>query len=243
MSRIPPPSQKASRLLAVVADAIGREEMRADRPWTFLSYSAALERLGVAKPKFRPGSRLQRHGLNELNEWTREFAALPKIAALIVEEKTMRPNPKFAESHGVPTEGAGWLDWWIEEANRSIRYDWSPFLEAGTALKPHRQHRQHLLAEEAPALAPDERDILRWLAAGQTEAEILRLHPELRAIDIRSVLRRAADRLQPRPTARLGEEPRSTLAARWAGKFELPEADASDPRLTYLLERYRRNRE
>ncbi len=34
----------------------------------------------------------------------------------------------------------------------------------------------------------------------------------------------------------------SRLAERWAGKFQLPTPDSSDPRLTFLLGRYLRDR-
>ncbi|ACB76286.1 hypothetical protein [Opitutus terrae] len=54
---------------------------------------------------------------------------------------------------------------------------------------------------------------------------------------------RAAKALRSRPRTWMdGHEP-SALAQRWAGKFTLPEDDPSDPRLVYLLERYRRLRE
>ena len=39
-----------------------------------------------------------------------------------------------------------------------------------------------------------------------------------------------------------GESRLSTAASRWAGKFKLPEPDPSDPRMSYLLERYLRHR-
>ena len=34
----------------------------------------------------------------------------------------------------------------------------------------------------------------------------------------------------------------STFANRWAGKLKLPEPDPNDARLTYLIEKYERNR-
>jgi hypothetical protein len=35
-------------------------------------------------------------------------------------------------------------------------------------------------------------------------------------------------------------EKKSSFAERWKGKFQLPPPDPNDPRLTYLLDRYRR---
>ena len=239
MPAIPPPTPKARRLLAVIADGIARDEIRENRPWTFLSYSTALARLEAPKPEFRPGTRLQKHGLNELNDWTREFSHLPKIAALIVEKKTMRPNPRFAESHGIATEGTTWLDWWMDQANRSIRYDWSPYVSANE-YSDALVKSPFEVAEGARAVVPDARDILRWLAAGSSEADILQQHPELTVADIRASLNRAARLLDRRSSGRHPGE--SRFSQRWAGKFKLPDPDPSDPRLTYLLERYLRNR-
>ena len=155
----------------------------------------------------------------------------------------MHPNPRFAESHGISTDGTAWLDWWKEQATLSIRFDWSPYVEDLKALANIAPDFPGFVAEDREVLAPDVRDILRWLAAGQSEVEILRHHPELTAADIREILARAADRLKEplHPWSR-SQSP-STLASRWAGKFTLPDDDPSDARLTYLLERYRRHRE
>lgn len=243
MSRIPPPSPKARRLLGVIAESIARGEIREGRPWTFLSYSGALEKLHEPKPAFRPGSRLQKRGLDDLNDWTREFAELPKVAALIVDKKTMRPNAQFARSHDVNTEGTAWLDWWIEQANLSIRFDWTPYADATIAESYPANISGWSVAEDAHAVAPDVRNILRWLAAGQSEADILRQHPELTISDIRASLARAAETLPPSVNPGPRQDAPSTLASRWAGAFSLPDADPSDPRLTYLLERYHRHRE
>lgn len=239
MSRIPPPSPQGRRLLGVIAESIRHGKIREDRPWTFLSYSGALEKLNEPKPGFRPGSRLQKRGLDDLNDWTREFPELPKVAALIVDKTTMRPNAQFAQSHDVNTEGTAWLDWWIEQANRSIRFDWAPYVDPTTAQRRPADVIGWGVEEDAHAVAPDVRDILRWLAAGQSEADILRLHPDLTVTDIRASLAHAAERMGNLDARRV-VRPRPTFAQRWKGKFELPEPDPSDPRLTYLLERYHR---
>lgn len=263
MTRVPPPSQKAIRLLAVIAGEIERGEIRENRPWTFLSDSTALERLGVQKPKFRPGRRLQQHGLDDLNEWTREFPTLPKIAALIVEQKTMRPNPQFAASHGVNTHGTAWLDWWIDQANRSIHYDWSPFLGDAVAENVPAVGTWPIVAEDGGAdiryldfieLERGPRgteafvrgtgiavqQVLAWLASGQTESDILQQHPSLHREQIQASLAFAAEQVG-RPAGLPVRKP--TFAQRWKGRFELPDPDPSDPRLTYLLEKYTRHRQ
>lgn len=77
-------------------------------------------------------------------------------------------------------------------------------------------------------------DVLGWLAAGMSEKEILRDYPELTAEDIRASLAYAAERENKTRT--------SWFTEKWGGKFKLPKPNPSDPRLTYLLERYERNR-
>lgn len=87
--------------------------------------------------------------------------------------------------------------------------------------------------------------ILGLLAKGHSRTKVLKLYPYLEPGDIDAALRYGAKhadevplRDQAGPTSRL-----SKLAERWAGKFKLPEPDPSDPRLTYLLEKYERNRQ
>ena len=242
MLRIPPPPPKGRRLLGVITESIARGEIREGEPQTFLSYSTALERLGARKPRYMAGARLGNYGLRDLNNWTQEFSELPKVAALIVDRKYHQPNRRMAESHGIKTDGAEWLVWWQDQANRSIRFDWSPYVEGATfQLRAKVEPRvSFAVAEGAPALAPDVRDVLRWLAAGQSEAEILRLHPDLTVSDIRDGLKLAAERLENLDTRRAGHRGAS-FAQRWRGKFTLPQPDPSDPRLTYLLERYLRH--
>jgi hypothetical protein len=79
--------------------------------------------------------------------------------------------------------------------------------------------------------------VLSWMAAGQSESEILRRNPGLREADIRASLAYAADREKPGAWMR-----QPSKLERLAGKFQLPEPDPTDPRLNYLLERYLRNR-
>lgn len=81
-------------------------------------------------------------------------------------------------------------------------------------------------------------DVLGWLADGQSEVEILGRHSELQSADIRASLAYAADREKRRKLP----PPRGTFTDRWTGKFTLPEPDPEDARLTFLLERYLRNR-
>jgi len=247
------PDPKAQPLLRVIVEAIGRGRIREGEPRTFLSYSEALDLMGV--PRRGPaGHHLQRSGLNALNEWTLQHQDLPKLAALIVNKKTRRPSSGFAESHG-HADDPHWEQWWLSQANRAITYDWKPFLapvqryrretpkhdglrvrEDEDAETP--EYQNIIVISPPPARIRESRvtvsQVLSWLADGQSENEILRRHRELRSADIRASLAYAADREK--------RAVKSSFTARWTGKFTLPAPDPSDDRLSYLLERYERNR-
>jgi uncharacterized protein (DUF433 family) len=255
MPEITPPDEKAQQLLRLLVEAIKRGRILPGDPGTFLPYSEALLLLGRKSPEFRSGSRLQKLGLAALNRWTMSSPDLPKIAALIVNKKSHTPSPIFARSHG-HGDDPEWKVWWMAEANRAIHYDWSPFLRpmeryrgetpgtAGSYVGESREEEAAaaygavIVVDPPPAHIRQTKitvdRVLRWMAAGKSESDILRRNPELRQADIRASLAYAADR-----EAHTGK-PRFT--ERWSGKFKLPEPDPADARLTYLLERYEKNR-
>lgn len=90
---------------------------------------------------------------------------------------------------------------------------------------------------------------LREMSVQEILEELTKLEPaELetvsrRATELQQVMTREVSELQrvSAETDAPGHK-RSSLAVRWAGKLEMPPADPSDPRLTYLLERYERDR-
>jgi uncharacterized protein (DUF433 family) len=253
MPQIEPPEPKAQRLLEVIVKEIANGRIREGHPETFLAYSEALELLGEYVPWLRSGVRLSQLGLKDLHDWTEEHDELPKVTGLIVNKVDRRPHQDFAKWHG-HEDDPNWETWWMEEADRAIRYDWSPYL-------------QHLSERNAPAVAlrvcedeetygyggvikaepPPARirrsgitvaEVLQWLAEGESESEVLARHPGLKREDIRASLIFAADREQRE--ARAGTEPSrlSTLARQWQGTFTLPQADPSDPRMDHLLKKY-----
>lgn len=262
MPGIEPPSPTAQPLLRVIVEAIGRGQIREGEPKTFLPYSKALDLMGV-EWRGRAGQALQRHGLNELNVWTMNFDQLPKIAALIVNKKTHRPSAGFAKSHGYRVDSAEWETWWRKEADRAINFDWSPYLAPITRY-PRKQpdagalrvredeeveapaYRDIIVVDPPPAHIRQSRitvgDVLRWLAAGQSETEILRRHRELRSGDIRASLAYAADKEQPAGETARKISRLSSFTEKWMGKFTLPQSDPDDPRRDYLLKRYWRHR-
>lgn len=267
MPEIEPAPEKAQPLLRLLVEAIERGRFRQGQPETFLSYSEALGYLGRPKPWFRSGSRLQKVGLDALNEWTIAHPELPKIAALIVNKGSHRPSPGFAESHGQRTDTPEWEIWWISEANRAIRFHWNPFLLPITRYRRVEEPSELSVHEEGESELPDYRaiitvepakrsgrpcirgmritvgDILGWLAMGRSERQIIEEFPELTQQDIRASLAYAADREQQASNAKLEPSRLSAIASQWREKLILPKSDPDDPRMDYLLRKYWRNRE
>lgn len=213
---------KGARLLRVLVGEIKSGRIQKRQPETFISYSEALEKLGI-QLRGRAGQQLQREGLNELNGWTQAHAVLPKVAGLIVNKKSHQPSPGYPKSHGL--EGSGWRDWWLNETDRAIEFDWSRFLKENgqvaqessrTNEEPEaRQYRDVITIEPGKrggrpcirGMRITVGDVLGWLAAGNSEKEIMHDFPELTAHDIRASLAYAADRenILPKPTAADGQ--------------------------------------
>jgi len=209
--------EKGARLLALLASEIRERRFVAGDPGSFMSYSEALDKLGVPR-RGRAGRQLQREGLTELNEWTRQLREVPKIAGLIVDKKHHRPGPGFAASHG-HTE-SNWEAWWLAESAKAIGFKgWGNYLEA-EAFSGQTLRSAGALLREEPGEAADYRqiitlepgkrggrpcirglritvaDVLGWLAAGMSHEEIRSDFPELTKGDIRACLAFAAAREQ-----------------------------------------------
>jgi uncharacterized protein (DUF433 family) len=263
MPKIEPPDPKAQPLFHLIVQAIESGRIRKGDPRTYLSYSEALSLLGHRSPGYRSGSRLQKVGLTALNEWTLKHAELPKIAALIVNKKNLIPSPAFAQSNG-HGDDPNWVQWWQSEAARAVHYDWSPYLQA---MQPHRREEPGTInlavRESGEEDAPPSGDVivvnplpahiretgitvdqvLRWMAAGQSEKEIIRRNPGVQRTDIRAALAYAANREKQAAAPQPGESRLSTIASRWAGGFKLPAADPTDAKMSYLVDHYLRHRE
>lgn len=261
MPSIEPPEPKAQQLLGVLVEALRSGNVRENQPETFPTYSMVLQWLGRPSPSFYPGSRLRKLGLDRLNEWTIRNEELPKVTALIVNKSTHRPGKGFAESHGFYFDDPQWPTWWLEQANRAIRYDWTPFLPATPrggygktepiSLRVREDGDEQgfgsvIVADPPPArirtTGTTVSEVLQWLAAGESESEILLHHPGLRREDIRASLAFAAEREQRAAMAEAEPSRLSTLARQWQGKLTLPKGDPGDPRMDHLLRKYWRNR-
>ena len=200
--------EKGSRLLRVIVAEIKSGRIKKREPATFISYSEALQKLGLS-PHGRAGQQLQREGLNELNDWTQEHNDLPKIAGLIVGKRGHEPAAGFAKSHGMGD--LNWREWWLKETDRAIDFDWSPFIEPSVRVAQQSARINEPVKDQYRGIitiSPGQRggrpcirgmritvgDVLGWLAVGMTEAEIIDDFPELTHSDIHAALAFAAKR-------------------------------------------------
>ncbi len=201
--------EKGSRLLRLIVGEIKGGRIQKHRPETFLSYSEALQKLRIPKHG-RAGQQLQREGLNELNGWTQEHPELPKIAGLIVDKKRHYPAPGFAKSHG--RGESDWREWWLNETDRAIEFDWSRFLQENERVAQQRarinERPEAAQFQNVITIEPGKRggrpcirgmritvgDVLGWLSVGMSEAEIVDDFPELTHSDIHAALAFAASR-------------------------------------------------
>lgn len=201
-------------MLAVLVAEIKRGRFRRGDPKSFISYSEALKHMGVPA-RGLAGHQLQREGLDELTEWTKAHAEIPKIAALIVDKKTKRPGFGFAKSHG--HSESDWENWWLKEATRAIEFEhwehyvgqegisYPPATADAAALheRPDRVDYRKIITIEAGkrggkpcirGMRITVADVLGWLAAGMSHAEIRDDFPELTEEDIRACLAFAAEK-------------------------------------------------
>jgi uncharacterized protein (DUF433 family) len=256
---VAPPGSKGVRLLAYLTGQIASGRIQKRKPETFITYSEALDALGIPQ-RGRAGQQLRREGLGELIDWTIANPDLPKITGLIVDKKDHHPGKGYPKAFG--REGANWEEWWLAETDKAIDFDWSPYLADRNATSEPSLHVREDEGRDAPdyraiiTIEPDKcggracirgmritvGDILGWLAAGMSEAEILQEHSDLTQQDIRASLAYAADREEEANEAARKISRLSRYAEKWKGEFTLPESDPDDPRMDYLLERYWRHR-
>ncbi len=197
--------EKGARLLRVIVGEIKSGRIQKGHPETFLSYSEALQKLGI-EARGRAGQQLQREGLNELNNWTQIQPDVPKVAGLIVTKRWHAPSEGFARSHG--WEKSDWHEWWLAETSRAIDFDWSVLIE-GIRNKVRVQETGETMEPKAieritfdPArmggkpcirgMRVTVGTIVGLVAAGRSHRNILELYPYLEPQDIQAALRFAA---------------------------------------------------
>ena len=120
---------KGKRLLQVLVNEINSGRIQENQRRTFVPYSEAAMLIGLPDPEIVPGRRLQKEGLNELNEWTKASHGIPHIAGLIVNKDTWIPSEGYPESHGFKI-GEDWEDWWLKQTAAAIKFKhWSRYLK------------------------------------------------------------------------------------------------------------------
>jgi len=121
---------KGKALLQLICDEIRNGRIRKRKPETFLTYSEALKLLGDPQdgPTYTEGARLQYHGLTDLNEWSMTTPGIPKVTGLIVNMDSRQPSKGYVESNGHTYQNMQWIDWWMNETDKAIDFDWTPHL-------------------------------------------------------------------------------------------------------------------
>lgn len=113
---------EARALLGALVSHLENEPVVANRPDTFIGYKQVHEVLGLPQIG-KWGESLKRQGLNELAEWTKSNA-FPAITGLIVDKQTLQPGDGYFTFFRGDTD----YQWWADEIQKSIEFDWQSFL-------------------------------------------------------------------------------------------------------------------
>ena len=126
-------SDQGQKLLLLLVSEINNGRFKPSEPETFLGYNEVLAMLCLPSDAPRgetDGQTLQLNGLNNLASWINAQRILPKITGLIVwktgPEKNS-PGRGYFREYGIPKNGREY-DWWLKEVEKSIVFDWSPYL-------------------------------------------------------------------------------------------------------------------
>jgi len=122
-------SAQGRALLRLIVEHSRSSAFVPGRPETYLGYKDCCVALGVAPADadLPWGRLLQRHGLNDLNEWTMRHD-LPRVTGLIVNQSGDRqfwPGGDYFASNGRPDMDG---PWWEEQARLAAGLDWTPYL-------------------------------------------------------------------------------------------------------------------
>ena len=139
---MPELSEKGLRLFRVLVSQIEAGRFSAHDPKTFLGYGQTLDLLNLPPDATRgptDGKTLQLNGLNDLARWIREHPnRLPRLTGLIVSKTKYDEEDGGYRMPDVPGKGyfreykrdvEDWT-WWLKESEKSLAFDWSPYLPA-----------------------------------------------------------------------------------------------------------------
>ena len=122
-------SPKGRRLLQLVVNHVGSAGFTPADQTTYLGYKYCCVALGAAPADadLQWGRLLQRHGLTDLNEWTKRHD-FPRVTGLIVNQGGDRkywPGGDYFESNGRPDMDG---PWWDVQAQAAVAFDWQSYL-------------------------------------------------------------------------------------------------------------------
>jgi len=132
-------SPQGQLLLSILVSHIKQSHVNAARPETLISYGEALGLLKLpAKAPRGPtdGKTLQLNGLNDLAQWVNKYPKMPRITGVIISRSEYDGIDGIRRPRNVPSAGFfkeykrkidDW-QWWIEQVEGSIAYDWDPYL-------------------------------------------------------------------------------------------------------------------
>lgn len=114
------------------------------KPDTYLGYKEIHTFLGLPQTRETWGESLKAQGLSNLADWTEE-QGLPAITGLIISTVDYMPGIGYFKLFGMSEPD---FDWWKNEIQKSLDYDWSPFLKQ----KENHKTPSEVLNDSAPEL-------------------------------------------------------------------------------------------
>jgi len=121
-------SNEGRALLRLIVQHAGTSGFEPGDPSTYLGYKDCCVSLKAAPAHADlPWGRLLRHGLNDLNDWTKRHN-LPRVTGLIVNQTGDRqywPGGDYFDSNGRPDMDG---PWWEDQARQAAQMNWQAFL-------------------------------------------------------------------------------------------------------------------
>lgn len=122
--------EQGQQLLALLVSML--PNVTPNNPRTFISYKDVHTDLRLPQSGPTYGESLKHQGLNSLANWTASTGK-PGITGLIIDRGTSMPGDGYFRLFGKTSED---FQWWADEIQKSIQFDWSPFLPMPVAPLP-----------------------------------------------------------------------------------------------------------
>ena len=122
---------QGQRLLQFLVSKLS--SIKPNDPRTFTSYKQVHDELNLSQEGDTFGTSLQHQGLNTLAQWTLE-QGLPGITGLIIHKEKLSPGPGYYKLFGRNQDD---FQWWLGEIQKSINFDWAPYLPTSQPSEKH----------------------------------------------------------------------------------------------------------